>query len=351
MNIAFKVDIRGWLILYLLVLAALNILNVYKSENVEPRLIILFSLCCLMLVFGFFFIKPFYINTASYYSRIVRRIVVLSGITIIALYVYQGMPEPIKFRTDNQHTIGFFWIVLIAFLMVSAFFIRPNEYFFISFILLCIFLTGSRLNLLVFFVFFLSKIRINTKVIFTKILPLVLLLVFLSAAVGSFREGGRNFSLSGNFQELIDRNVALKAGLKVVDYDCFSNLTVESPAYLLVPRYIYPNKEVMFNIRAYMCYYDKQDIPSKSNGFFMTEMMLIFGDFVEVAAPLICLVYSMILSLMYNFMKPELKPLILPLLFLSVFGPIDGFYSSSVQIFLGVAVLFWFSMLYRLTTE
>lgn len=259
----------------------------------------------------------------------------LSTIFIVSLYFIQGFPGLIDFRTSNQHSFGFLWLVLNLGLLLSPFGNYKRSYAYFLLLLLGVLMTGSRLYLFVYIIFSLLVFRVNLLSI--KALFIGVVSVFLSAVLAMMREnlgsGGFNQnSLLFFVMELVERNVALLNGISIANKACISDLNYISPFLLLVPRAIYSEKPLVFNVQAFMCYFDKIDVPSKSSGFFVVEHFLIYGELGGVALFVNAVLYGLIIYIGFNYCSNLTRLVLIPIIILSVFGPIDGLSSSSFQL-------------------
>ncbi|MEM5481095.1 hypothetical protein WNY97_14790 [Pseudoalteromonas fuliginea] len=254
-------------------------------------------------------------------------------IAIIVMFFIQNPSNLIDFRTTNHHSLGILWLLINLFLLLSPLGNRSKSlvYFFVFFT--GVVLTGSRLFLLIYILINMSIFKINLKSL--KSFLVFISTLSISAVLAIFREGGKiDYNTFMFFiWELLDRNVALNNGLQLMKTTCIPNLEAGNPLLLIIPRLIYEDKMLVFNVRAFMCYFNKTEIPSKSSGFFLSEFFITYG---YILAPLLilvsCFIYGSILKWLFNKLPNTLKLLVIPLLFISVFGPIDGLYSSSFQI-------------------
>jgi len=310
----------------------------------KPLFYSIYILNSFILMFAYSRLKPTYwsFKYDKVISVYIKMIGFSSSILITFVYFTQGMPTLIEFRTSNHHSLGAVWLLLNLCLLISPFGNNKKSYFYVLVTLVGVLLTGSRLYLLIYMVLTMLVFGVKLKSIKT-----VLILVFtilLSTILAVLRESGGGVNrdaLLFFLSELIERNVSLLNGILLTSKYCFNNLEYSNPIGLLFPRVLYPDKELVFNIRAFMCFYDKKFVPSKSSGFFMSEYFLYFGYYWgSVLSVIIVTIYSLLLVKLFNRLSYKFKLICFPLLFLGVFGPIEGLYTASFQIGLMLFVLF-----------
>lgn len=272
-----------------------------------------------------------------------------SFVFIVFLYVLQGSPDLISFRTDNQHSYGFLWLFMNIGLLLSPFGNKNRSLLFTSLVLIGVFLTGSRLYIAIYFVFNMAIYNVSFRSVKAWLLGGGV--IVLSAVLAIVREssGGGKINLDGiqfYFLDLIERNVALWNGINLFKKECVYQIEVGNPLLLLIPRAFYDDKPLVFNVQAFMCFYNKTEVPAKSSGFFVAEHFILYSQVAPFALFLNCVFYGAILSYAYNRCSNLFKLLLVPLLLLSVFGPIDGLFSSSFQLaLLIVGVYFFYELL------
>lgn len=299
-----------------------------------------------ILLFAYTKLKPTFWSfehndQACLYIKIVG---VLSSCLIGIIYFYQGMPDLIEFRTNNHHSLGIIWLLLNVFLLVSPLGNSKKSYLYILVTLVGVLLTGSRLYLLIYMVLTMLVFGVRLKSI--KTILILSATILLSTVLAVIRESGGGINrdtLMYFLFELVERNVSLLNGILLQYKLCANSLEYSNPLGLLIPRVLYPEKELVFNIRAFMCFYDKKYVPAKSSGFFMSEYFIYFGNLGgAILSTLIVSVYAFLLVKFFNRLSYKFKLLCFPLLFLGVFGPIEGLYTASFQIGLMLFVIFCF---------
>ncbi|KZN44359.1 hypothetical protein [Pseudoalteromonas luteoviolacea] len=319
---------------------ALTVVPYFK----EPLFYSVYILNSMILLFAYSRLKPTYWSfhhdkDASLYIKFIG---ILSSLLILSVYVAQGMPSLIDFRTSNHHSLGIIWLLLNVCLLISPLGNVKKSYFYIAVTLVGVLLTGSRLYLLIYMVLTMLVFGVKLKSIKTVIV--LSMTVLLSTILAVLRESGGGVNRDAIIFflfELIERNVSLLNGIMLNYKHCANSLEYSNPIGLLIPRVLYSDKELVFNIRAFMCFYDKKFVPSKSSGFFMSEYFLYFGTWGgAILSCIIALIYSFLLVKLFNRLSYKFKLICFPLLFLGIFGPIEGLYTASFQIGLMLFVIF-----------
>lgn len=339
-----KVEIGLLVSSYFALLALSNLIISLLLNGFEenPIFYISYIISSLILLYGYSKLGVVHWSFERYrnISRYIRIFSWFSLSIIIFLYFQQGMPELIKFRTDNHHSLGIIWLLLNLFIIVSPFSNEKRSLLFPLIMSVGVLLTGSRLYLLVFVVFNVVTFGFSLKS--WKTFFLFLGTISVSSVLAILREGldGKISSSSFVFfiYDIFERNVALNNGLNLLKKSCSDDLEIGSPLTLLLPRVLYEGKLHVFNVRAFMCYFDKSIVPEKSSGFFLAEYFIGFGSFWgPLSLITITAFYTLVLLIIYKSVSNLIRLLLFPLLIFSAFGPIDGIYSSSIQ--MGILIL------------
>lgn len=301
----------------------------------------------LILFYGYYNLGVVYWSFEKYkgISKSIRKLSWCSLFIISFLFIQQGMPDLIVFRTENHHSLGIIWLLLNLSIIISPFGNNKKSILFPLIMSVGVLLTGSRLYLLVFVLFNIAIFGFNLKS--WRTFFLLLGTVSISSLLAIFREGlgGKvNYSSFVFFiYDIFERNVALNNGLNVLKKNCAYDLEIGSPFTLLIPRVLYEGKLHAFNVRAFMCYFDKSSIPEKSSGFFLAEYFIGYGEIIgPIALIIITFFYIYILSVIYKNASNLMRLFLFPLFIFSIFGPIDGIYSSSIQMGILILILGFF---------
>jgi hypothetical protein len=347
-----KLPIGKWLSIYVLIIGLLNI--VVSLEVVgffsAPHVYIPFIISLAVLAIGYLFIRDIEINFRySKFNSFIYHISILSFLLLVGLYTYQQPESLINFRTSNQHSIGFLWMPLNFIIIISPLGNVNKSLKFTFLMFIGVILSGSRLNLLLYILINMTVYEFTIYKMKTYII--LLLTVIISSMLAVFRDGNKTIEIDKVLfftTELVSRNVALLNGILIQGKDCYNDLVIENPLAILIPRFFYEDKPLVFNVRAFICYYDKDMIPSKSSGFFTAEIFSTVGNFLGGGVlTLFSIIFISTLAFMFNRLDSRLRVLIFPILIVGAFGPLDGIYSSSSQIFFIVFALFLLNILIR----